>query len=151
MTINTNYGCGITPQPHERPRSSGLEGGITAAGVAALAAGGYALEKRLNNPERFAELVINSKPTREIADNLNRFQKPLAQARFGVEHFGNFVKKAANTKPGKGALAFTALSALTLGALSAFNADKHNRQLVDRLHAKNSILATTIPPMDTII
>ena len=138
MTIN-NYGLGygMTPPPQ---KSSAGEGLVTAAGVAALTGGGYALEKKLTTPAPFAQLVQDSIPQKALAVDLNRFQKPLANAKYGVEHFGNFVKHAANTPAGKGALAFTAISALGLGALSAWQADRHNNQVVNTLQARNTRL-----------
>jgi hypothetical protein len=126
---------------HPPQKSSAGEGLVTAAGTTALLAGSYALEKRLTNPNRFAQLVSNSRPTRTLdLSNLNRFQRPLAQAKFGTEHLGNFVKHAANTPAGKGALAFTAISALGFGALSAWQADRHNNQVVNTLQARNTRL-----------
>lgn len=128
----------MTPPPQ---KSSAGEGLVTAAGVAALTGGAYALERKLTTPARFSELVSNSMPTRTLdLSQLNRLQKPLAQAKFGGEHFGNFVKHAANTPAGKGALAFTAISALGLGALSAWQADRHNNQVVNTLQARNTRL-----------
>ena len=132
-----------------QPKSSAGEGLVTAAGTTALLAGSYALEKKLTNPNRFAQLVQDSIPQKALAVDLNRFQKPLANAKYGVEHFGNFVKHAANTPAGKGALAFTAISALGFGALSAWQADRHNEQITKKLQLENNLLAATIPPMST--
>jgi hypothetical protein len=132
---------GLVIRTYQEPRSSAWEGGVTAAGTAALTAGSYVLEKRLTKPERFAELVTSSKPKRTLdLSQLNRLQRPLAQARFGAEHFGNFVKQAANTTAGKGALAFTAITALGLGALSAWQTDHHNKQITEKLGLENTRL-----------
>ncbi len=150
MTINNcGLGFGYPCQP-VKTESSAANGLVTVAGTAALTAGSYALEKRLTNPERFAELVTSSKPQRTLdLSQLNRLQKPLAQAKFGAEHFGNFVKQAANTPAGKGALAFTAITALGLGALSAWQTDRKNQKITEKLQLENGFLAATIPPMST--
>ena len=138
MSMSSISGYGITPPT---TKSSAGDGLVTATGTAALLAGSYALEKKLTRPEQFAQLVSNSKPTRNLdQENLNRLQKPLAQAGFGIEHLGNFVKHAANTPAGKGALAFTAINALGFGALSAWQADRHNNKVNDILRAKNTRL-----------
>ncbi len=132
---------GLVIRTYQEPRSSAWEGGVTAAGAAAFTAGSYALDERLTNPGRFAELVTSSKPQRALElDGLNRFQKPLAQARFGAEHFGNFIQQAAKTQAGKGALAFTAITALGLGAFSAWQADRRNQKITEKLGLENARL-----------
>ena len=142
MSMSNISVYGNTPQT---PKSSAKEGLVTAAGTAALTAGSYALQKRLDNPARFAQLVQDSIPQKALSVDLNRFQKPLANAKYGVEHFGNFVKHAANTPAGKGALAFTAISALGLGALSAWQTDRHNQieartaQVFRNMNSRNSV------------
>ncbi len=167
MTISNIPGYGITPQPLERPRSSAWEGftgqlGGYGSGMA-LATGAVVAAERFKSPEAriFHNAVkSNFKGQGFKADVGNLFQKIEGQnfltktealtGKLGTQ-LASFNEALGNNSRVKAIILGTATALGLFGlAKGVIGADNHNRNVVDRLHAENSILATKMPPMETI-
>ncbi len=160
MTISTNYGYGITPQPPERPRSSagdGLAGAVgTGALVTGLGTGTVMTAGKLGklDPESWEAFVNNSNVTRfqsKLGENPYFLKKWGAQIGDTALSSGKFMQNFAKTPPGQLTLGVAAATAAIFGISKAWQADQHNEQITKKLQLENRLLSATIPPMDTIL
>ena len=151
--INNTCGVGVGyPCQTVQTESSAGNGLVAGAGFGAATIGGATLWTGLRHGDQFKALIKKS--------NLNNFQpiinggNKIIQGVNGVAYKGNhllsFVQDGLKTVTGRNAVIAAAATAVGAGLTAAAWTDHKNNQKLAQLHAENSILATTIPPMDTM-